>query len=142
MKHVLPSAAALAACLLFAAPGLAQETRPVTVDDILALKDVSAVTLSPDGKWAAYEVSRKDMKKDKVISRIWMTSTDGKTLLPLTGETYSASSPQWSPDGTQLAFLASRDDLDEDATTQVWTLDMRGGEAVAYTDVTQGVDEF
>lgn len=142
MKHVLPSAAALAACLLFAGPGLAQETRPVTVDDILALKDVSSVTLSPDGKWAAYEVSRKDMKKDKVISRIWMASTDGKTLLPLTGETYSASSPQWSPDGTQLAFLAARDDLDEDAATQVWTLDMRGGEAVAYTDVTQGVDGF
>ena len=142
MKHILPSLTFCTACLLLAGPGNAQEKRPITADDLVALKDVSSVDLSPDGKWTAYTVTRNDMDKDKVVSQVWMASTDGKTVLPLTGETYSASDPQWSPDGTQLAFLAARDDLGEDATSQVWTLDMRGGEARAYTDVTQGVNGF
>ena len=142
MKHILPSLSLCAACLLIAEPAAAQEKRPITVDDLLAIRDVSAVDLSPDGKWAAYTVTRNDVGKDKVLSQVWMVSTDDKTALPLTGGTYSASDAKWSPDGTQLAFLAARDDLDEDATSQVWTLDMRGGEARAYTDVTQGVDDF
>lgn len=142
MKRFLPSLTFCAACLLIAGPGTAQEKRPITIDDLLAIKDVASVDLSPDGKWAAYTITRNDMDKDKSLSQVWMASIDGKTALPLTGETYSASDPQWSPDGTQLAFLAARDDLDEDATAQVWTLDMRGGEARAYTDVTQGVNSF
>ncbi|MCB9963217.1 MAG: S9 family peptidase [Hyphomonas sp.] len=142
MKRILPPLSVCLAGLLTVGPGTAQEQRPITVDDLLAIRTVSSVDLSPDGKWAAYVVNRNDMDKDKSLSQIWMVSADGKTALPLTGDTYSASDPQWSPDGSQLAFLATRDDLDEDATSQVWTLDMRGGEARAYTDVTQGVDGF
>ncbi|MCA8897810.1 MAG: PD40 domain-containing protein, partial [Hyphomonas sp.] len=123
MKRILPPLSLCLAGLLTVGPGTAQEQRPITVDDLLAIRTVSSVDLSPDGKWAAYVISRNDMDKDKTLSQIWMVSADGKTALPLTGDTYSASDPQWSPDGSQLAFLATRDDLDEDATSQVWTLD-------------------
>jgi dipeptidyl aminopeptidase/acylaminoacyl peptidase len=142
MKYLKSSLSLCALLALAASPGAAQEMRAITVDDLLAIRDVSSVDLSPDGKWAAYTVKRNDMDKDKSFTQVWMASVEDGTVLPMTGETYSASDPQWSPDGTQLAFLAARDDLDEDATTQVWTLDMRGGEAMAYTDVTQGVDGF
>ncbi|HRX74465.1 MAG TPA: S9 family peptidase [Hyphomonas sp.] len=142
MKYALPSISLCAAFLLFAGPGTAQEKRPITTDDLLAIRDVADVALSPDGKWAAYTVTRHDLKKDKSFTQVWMASTDGKSVLPLTGDTYSASDPKWSPDGSQLAFLAARDDLDEEAVSQVWTLDMRGGEAQAYTDVVQGVNAF
>ncbi len=142
MKYLKSSLSLCALLALAASPGAAQEMRAITVDDLLAIRDVSSVDLSPDGKWAAYTVKRNDMDKDKSFTQVWMASVEDGNVLPMTGETYSASDPQWSPDGTQLAFLAARDDLDEDATTQVWTLDMRGGEAMAYTDVTQGVDGF
>ena len=142
MKYILPSLSVIAASLLITGTASAQEKRAITVDDLLAIRDVSSVDLSPDGKWAAYTVTRHDMGKDESFSQIWMISADGKTALPMTGETYSASDAQWSPDGSQLAFLATRDDLDEDAVPQVWTLDMRGGEARAYTDVVQGVNSF
>jgi dipeptidyl aminopeptidase/acylaminoacyl peptidase len=142
MKFLKSSLTLCAACALIAGTGAAQEKRAITVDDLLAIRDVSSVDLSPDGAWAVYTVKRNDMDKDKAVTQIWMASIDDGTALPLTGETYSASAPRWSPDGSQLAFLATRDDLDEDATGQVWTLDMRGGEARAYTNVTQGVDSF
>ena len=57
-------------------------------------------------------------------------------LLPLT-EHYH---PQWSPDGKYLAFLRVRGT--EDTENQVWTLDLRGGEAVQFTHVLQGVNSF
>jgi dipeptidyl aminopeptidase/acylaminoacyl peptidase len=142
MKYLKSTLSLCALLALAASPGAAQEKRAITVDDLLAIRDVSSVDLNPDGKWVAYTVQRNDMDKDKTFTQIWMASVEDGTVLPLTGETYSASDPQWSPDGTQLAFLAARDDLDEDAATQVWTLDMRGGEAMAYTDVTHGVDGF
>ena len=142
MKYLKSSLSLCALLALAAWPASAQEKRAITVEDLLAIRDVSSVDLSPDGAWAAYTVKRNDMDEDKIFTRIWMVSMEDGTVLPLTGETYSASDPQWSPDGSQLAFLAARDDLDEDAATQVWTLDMRGGEALAYTDVTQGVDGF
>lgn len=111
----------------------------LTPSDIVALSTPRSPRLSPDGKWIAYTVRSNDLDKDKNNSRIWMTSTDGKDTLALTGEGYNASNPQWSPDGKYLAFMATKGPK---AKSQVWRLDMRGGEAQQYTKVQQGVDGF
>ena len=43
----------------------AQNTQQaITIDDLLALKKVSDVQISPDGKWVAYTVLENDIKKD------------------------------------------------------------------------------
>jgi len=116
-------------------------TRPLTVDDLLALKSVSQPAISPEGNWIAYAVETVDVEADESSTQIFMVSRDGKDVLPLTAEGYSASTPRWSPDGRYLGFLATRGE-EEDARTQVWTLDRRGGEAQQYTSVTQGVTDF
>lgn len=115
--------------------------RAFTIDDALALKAVTDPRISPDGKWVAYVVERNDLEADEKVSRIYMVSIDGAATIAMTGETYSASDPRWSPDGRYLSFIAARDDLDEEAGAQVYTLDLRGGEAEAYTNVRQGVIE-
>lgn len=112
-----------------------------TVDHLMSMKTVNDVNISPDGLWVAYVVRRMDEEKDKSFSQIWISSTDGKTRLPMTASYTSASSPRWSPNGTDIAFLGVRGD-DEDAETQVWLLDRRGGEARQHTSVKQGVDSF
>jgi len=112
-----------------------------SIDHIMSLKTVSDVKVSQDGMWVAYVVRRMDEDKDKSFSQIWMSSIDGQIDIPLTASYANASSPRWSPNGYDLAFLGVRGD-DEDAEAQVWLLDRRGGEARQHTAVKQGVNFF
>jgi len=121
-------------------PGAFADDRSLTIDDLLALKSVSDPQLSPDGVWIAYTVDSIDVEADTSSKQVFMASIDGMDVVQLTSDEYSASSPRWSPDSRYIAFLAVKGD--EDAKTQVWTLDRRGGDARAYTAVDQGIDDF
>lgn len=119
----------------------AEKSTVLTIDHLVGMQTPRDVQLSPDGDWVAYVVSRNDMEKDRGFSQIWMTSTDGKTTLPMTASYASASSPRWNPDGSTLAFIGRRGS-DKDAKSQVWLLNRMGGEAQQYTHVEQGVSGF
>lgn len=118
----------------------AADDRMLTIDDLLALQRVSDPQVSPDGKWIAHTVRRIDVEADASSSQIFMASIDSGEVVQLTSDDSDASTPRWSSNGRYLAFLAAKGD--EDAVTQVWTLDLRGGEAQAYTEVDQGVSDF
>lgn len=133
-------AAALMLCAVPAHPA-GEPGRTLTIDDLLALRAVSDPRMSPDGEWIAYVVEHADTDKDKKITTVHVVSTDGRESRPMTVSDRSASTPRWSPDGRYLAFLATKPG-DPQAKPQVWTLDTRGGEAQAWTDVPQGVSDY
>ena len=115
------------------------DQRPITIDDYFELKSVGSPVISPDNRWIAYTVNRTDYDEGSSETRIWAVSVNGEETLPMTAKGYSASNPQWSPDGKYLSFTASRGD---DSKTQVWVLDRRGGEAQQLTDIEQGVSGY
>ncbi len=123
-------------CVLFAQEQA--KPRPLTIDDLFKIKRVGSPELSPEGEWVAYTVTNTTLKEDKSKTRIWMAPALGGIPLPMTGEGSSANSPQWSPDGKYLSFLASR----KEGKSQVWALDRRGGEAQQLTDIPQGVSAY
>jgi dipeptidyl aminopeptidase/acylaminoacyl peptidase len=114
----------------------AQGKRPLTVEDYFALKDLSDVHISPDGKWVAYVVSSSDEEKDESSTYIYLAPLAGgdPTQVTFSGED---AQPAWSPDNKYLAFLSTRS-----KKPQVYLLNRTGGEAYPITDVTQGVDDF
>ena len=59
----------------------------------------------------------------------------------MTAEGSSAWSPRWTPDGKHLSFVSSSFD-DDIADSQVFTLDLRGGERVQLTNVAGGVEGY
>ena len=130
----------LAVCQFLPSLAAAAERRPLTADDINAVREVSNPQLSPDGQWVAYEVRTADPVKDKGNSHLWMSSWDGKQSVQLTNSDDSEHSPRWSPDGKYIGFLTARGE--EDPPEQVWLLDRQGGEAKPLTGFNGDVVDF
>jgi dipeptidyl aminopeptidase/acylaminoacyl peptidase len=114
-----------------------EEPRPMTVEDVLELKNVGDPQISPDGQWVAYVVTEIDFDENASNSDVWIVSTEGGSPVQLTRGPKRDSSPQWAPDGSWLAFLSNRD-----GKTQVYGIVPSGGEAWAVTELETGVGSF
>ncbi|HEY5884669.1 MAG TPA: S9 family peptidase [Pyrinomonadaceae bacterium] len=133
-------------------PVLAQNPVPekhaITPEDVLSLREVRDLQLSPDGKLVAFKVTEPADPKSARAPRtenIWIVSTDGsgppRQLIPQL--TYAAN-PRWSPDGRWLAFLSDRGEPDSkpETTVQIYLVPREGGKAERVTSVAGGVANF
>ncbi|HEY9197089.1 MAG TPA: S9 family peptidase, partial [Mucilaginibacter sp.] len=116
--------------LLISAAVAGQNKQPVSVTDMLKIKSIGNVTLSPDGSRAAFTVTAIENEGDskwdyKYVTQIWMAPTDGSSApRQLTTTKENAIQPAWSPDGKQLAFMRG-----VDGKGQIFLLSLDGGEA-------------
>lgn len=115
----------------------AQQKRPMTFEDVLALKSVSDAQISPDGKWVAYVVTSADMKENANDADVWLVSTSGGEPIRLTTSKKSDNQPRWSPDGKRIAFVSAREEK-----PQIFLISPFGGEATKLTDSKSGVQSF
>ena len=100
-------------------------------EDVLSFKSVTDAQISPDGELVAFVLGDSfttDTKRPR--SSIWVVPTEGGEPRQLTRGPRADTTPRWSPDGQQLAFLSDRV---EDGQLQVYLLNRGGGEAVQIT---------
>ena len=112
--------------------GPAPTVRPMTHEDLWLMKRPGALAVSPDGRWLVVAVTEPAYDEAQARSDLWIVSSDGKSpLRRLTSGKGSEGDPVFSPDSTQLAFTAKRE---EDESSQVYVLDLAGGEAQRVTN--------
>jgi dipeptidyl aminopeptidase/acylaminoacyl peptidase len=114
----------------------------LTAMDLMKINGVGNPRISPDGARVAYTVSEVKMEKDKEwksVTQIWVVPANGGKARQFTRGEKSASAPEWSPDGTMIAFLTDRE---KDGERQVWMMMADGGEAWAVTSHKGGVSGF
>ena len=111
----------------------------LTIEDALAIKQVGAPLFAPDGKRIAYTITTWDKKENRRVAHIWLVSSDGGRSVKLTGGDKGESAPQWSPDGTRIAFLADRG---VQGGNQVWIIPADGGEAERLTNEENSILSF
>jgi len=119
--------ALLLGCLLVPAI-LASQQRPWQSTDYYRLTVVSGPALSPDARRVAFVVTSVVEDKDRRHNEIWMAPADGSApAFRYTSPSTEAANPNWSPDGSLLAFSSKREGSDDD----IWFLRTAapGGEA-------------
>ncbi len=114
-----------------AKPPAAAEPHFPTSEDLRHLKAISAPQLSPDGKLVLFTVT--EATADGAKTHLWLAPAAGGTekarqiTFSPPSDKRGERGAQWAPDGAAIYFLAKRDEH-----TQLYRLDLRGGEAAPY----------
>ncbi|HXV86785.1 MAG TPA: LpqB family beta-propeller domain-containing protein, partial [Gemmatimonadales bacterium] len=105
--------------------------------DVIGLRGAGSPAIAPDGRSIAFTLTSTDWDQNRYDTEVWLVR-GGDAPVQVTRTTKGSSTdPQWSPDGTWLAFLADRGDKQ-----QVFLIRPGGGEAVALTAMKQGVTAY
>jgi dipeptidyl aminopeptidase/acylaminoacyl peptidase len=119
----LRCSAAASLALIVTAASLALAQAPAgtrfTVEKMLELRRVSDPQLSPDGRRVAYVVTDVSLEKNSRVSQIWLVPVTGGDPVLLAKSEKSDTTPRWSPDGTRLAFVSTRN-----GSSQIWMADV------------------
>jgi len=123
--------------LLLAVAASAADPHPFSIHDMLAMRRVSDPAVSPDGKSVLFTVRDTDLEANRGRTDIWLAAVDGSSLRQLTSHPDNDSSGRWSGDGKSVLFLSTRG-----GSSQVWKLQLDGGEPQALTKLPLDVEGF
>lgn len=111
--------------------GLAQQhavaANEISISDLLDLRDLGGLSVSPDGQWLAFAIRQADVKQNRYTMRWFVARADGKSTPLAVGPSdggqpiplYTYGMPQayipperaqWSLDGSRIAFRRKVDD--------------------------------
>ena len=111
--------------------------RNLKVNDLFELTSVTNPQLSPDGKEAVFIQTHIDEEENKYVANLFHVDLETSEVTQWTHGKDRVSSPSWSSDGKQIAFLSNREEKN-----QVFILPARGGEAKKLTAFEKGVTSF
>jgi dipeptidyl aminopeptidase/acylaminoacyl peptidase len=124
------------ALLLLALTAAAADKQPLTHETLWLMKRVASPVVSPDGKWVVFSLTEPAYDEKEQVADLWIVPADGSAKARrLTGNKAGESGAAWSPDSRRIAFTAKRD---ADEQSQVYILDLDGGEAQRVTNLSTG----
>ncbi len=133
---------------------------PIDAAELCRISSPTELAVSPDGERVAFTALEWDQANDERHTALYVVPTDASAPPHRLSRVSDAGPPKWSPDGSRLGFVATReedyerrigmaddedeeDDEEDEPEAQVWAFDLeRGGDAIQLTDREWGVSEF
>jgi dipeptidyl aminopeptidase/acylaminoacyl peptidase len=123
-----PKPLVFAVVFLWAIPGVSAAQHPVTAADTLAVKTITEVAPSPDGRTIVFALGTVDLAANKTREQLLRIAVGGGEPEPVKGAPEGASSVRWSPDGGRIAFIAG------DKSSAIYTLEIASGKLARICD--------
>ena len=111
-----------------------------TPKDMMKMKNISDVQISPDCETVLFVATESIMTEDRSanVSRIYKSALNGEIQsIPFSQPNYTSTQPRWSPDGQWIAFLSNREGV-----KNLYLIRADGGEATALTKSKDDVQTF
>ncbi|MDR3773820.1 MAG: S9 family peptidase, partial [Terracidiphilus sp.] len=89
--------------------------RPMTFDDMMAMKRLGETAVSPDGKWLAYSVTTVNLDQNTKTAELWLQAIAGGDPIKLAVARSGDSGVQFAPEGKRILFLSNRS-----GSQQIW----------------------
>jgi len=117
----------------------AQEQKYWSPEQVMKIKNITAVRVSPDGKKVVYAVREAFMTEDRseYLNRLYLADANGKNAVSLTTGDKNNSNPKWSLDGKWIAFVSNRN-----GKNNLYIVSVNGGEPRQLSNASTGVMDF
>ena len=135
--------AALTLVVISSMSPVAQSRRFITEKDLLKFTWVADPQISPDGSQVAFVKVTANEKGDGYDTSLYVVPVKDGEIRRLTSGTRDTT-PRWSPDGGRIAFVrtppAAAGANGKPPVSQIYLLDMSGGEGRVVTDAARGAN--
>ena len=111
-------------------PSVHAEIKPLQPLDIFEFEYAGDPTISPNGRQIVYVRHFSDIMTDLRYTNLWLINADGTGHRALTTGHHHDGSPQWSPDGSRLLYISSRE-----GSAQLYVRWMDTGEVAKITNL-------
>ena len=91
------------------------QKRPMTFDDMMAMKRLGDTAVSPDGQWLAYAVTTIDLDQNQKKTEWWLQTIAGGEPQKIAVTQPGDSGVQFATNGKHILFISSRKGLQ-----QIW----------------------
>lgn len=98
--------------------------------DLFNIEYAANPVVTPDGKSVVYERRSMDIMTDSMRRNLWTVALNGKSHMPLLSDSKNHFSPVFSPDGSKMAYLSSKE-----GKVQIYVRDVASGNTARVTDV-------
>ncbi len=135
-KLVLASLAAIAT----AQAPVAVFARPMTATDLATLRRIAAPVVSPDGRWAAYQLRETDLEANRGRIDLWLLDLHRKDAQPVkiaSAPDKNEHDPRFSADGQWLYYLSNGSGSD-----QLWRVRLPAGTPEQVTSLSTDISGF
>lgn len=87
----------------------APSRRPVTFEDLMKMRRLGDMSVSPDGKWVLFTATDADLDKNTKTSHLFVVPVKGGEAKAVTSSLGGESRGRFSPDGSEVLFLSTRE---------------------------------
>jgi dipeptidyl aminopeptidase/acylaminoacyl peptidase len=110
---------------------------PITLRDILSLREITEQHLSPDGRTVAFVIKDADLAANGYDSSLYTIPAAGNGPLTLLLRTKSLSNVRWTPRGDAITYLSGAGKL-----SRVWRILPQGGEPATLLTHPESITQF